>query len=522
MREISRFHAGEYLPAVGLHVHCYHNLMVDLTPDAWKRVRAARGVIDRVLERGEVVYGINTGFGAFSHVIIPPDKLSELQENLIRSHACGVGKRLPVHRARMLFALRLNVLARGRSGIDPDTLSHLLKAFNLGLVAEVPEQGSVGASGDLAPLAHLALAFLGEGNMWHPRQQQWLPASDVLRDYGMQPRKLGAKEGLALINGTQFITSLTTEALLRAENLLCVADVCAALSTEALLGTQTAFRPLIHHERPHRGQLVCAKRVWILLNDSEIAESHRNCGKVQDSYSLRCVPQVHGVVHDTIQFVRGILETEINSATDNPMIFGESEEIISGGNFHGEYPAKAADFLAIGVHELANISERRVERLVNASLSGLPSFLVADGGVNSGFMMIHVTAAALTSENKTLVHPASSDTISTSSAQEDHVSMGAWAARKVLRVVENTERVLAIELLAACQGLTHRLPLKPSRALQAVYELVRSRVAPLTTDRYMGPDLNAATELVKSGAVWAAVKPFLRAYDKPLDGVDSV
>jgi histidine ammonia-lyase len=362
---------------------------------------------------------------------------------------------------------------------------------------------------------------MGEGKMWDTESHTWNSADKVLERAGLTRLSLQAKEGLALINGTQFICALAAEALARATLLALQADVVAALTLECLRGSVKAFDARIHAARPHSGQMAVAKRFRTLLIDptsgpSEISHSHHNCNRVQDSYTLRCIPQVHGVVHDTIAFVRSIISTELNSATDNPMIFadpsldsdieGFNGNVVSGGNFHGEYPAKAADYLAIGINEIANISERRIERLVNSSLSGLPPFLVTHGGLNSGFMIAHCTAAALTSENKVLVHPSSSDTISTSAAKEDHVSMGGFGARKLLQVVENVEKVVAIELLAACQGLEFLRPLHTTPTLEKVFDLVRSKVAPYDKDRYMAPDIEAVHQLLKDGLVWDCAK----------------
>eukprot|EP00026_Physarum_polycephalum_P006012 Phypoly_transcript_06052.p1 GENE.Phypoly_transcript_06052~~Phypoly_transcript_06052.p1 ORF type:complete len:466 (+),score=36.20 Phypoly_transcript_06052:69-1400(+) len=389
----------------------YNHAQVKISDDAWEAVVQGRKVIDDIVSAGKVVYGVNTGFGNFADVIIPHDKLEQLQENLIRSHSAGVGQPLAPERARMLMALRINVLAKGYSGVTPETLRQYVAALNKNCVPWVPEKGTVGASGDLAPLAHLALGLLGEGKMWSDKQNVYMKASQVLQEHDLTPIKLKAKEGLALINGTQLITALGAEAVYRATNVAKTADIVSALSLEALKGTVKAFLPEVHKVRPHPGQNLVAKRLRSLLDSeqypSQISLDHKDCGKVQDSYTLRCIPQVHGVTHDTIQFVHGIISTEMNSATDNPMIFTNPGRTISGGNFHGEYPAKAMDYLAIGIHEIANISERRIERLVNYQLSGLPAFLSNEGGFNSGFMMIHVTAAALVSENKTLCHPAS-------------------------------------------------------------------------------------------------------------------
>jgi len=513
---------------------------VGITPAAWRRVRQGREVVRKVLKRNEISYGINTGFGNFASVIIPDDKLAELQGNLIRSHSAGVGAPLSPQQTRMLLALRINVLAKGHSGIRVRTLHQLLSALNVNCLPRVPSKGTVGASGDLAPLSHLALGLMGEGLCWHPTLKTFQPAQEVLLEFGLEPLKLRAKEGLALINGTQLICSIGAEALTRAKQVARAADVVAALTLEALRGSATPFHPFIHQARPHKGQELVAGRLRYLLNfggsPSEITSSHKACGKVQDSYTIRCIPQVHGIVHDTIEFVNEVLTTECNSATDNPMIFVASKEemaffnreprivrpeavdskhkwedgiIMSGGNFHGEYPAKIMDYLAIAIHEIASISERRIERLVNPSLSQLPAFLTKDGGLNSGFMIAHCTAAALVSENKTLCHPASVDSLSTSAAQEDHVSMGGFAARKALTVVEHVEYCVAIELLAATQAIDFLRPLHTTAPLEAIYRLVRTKVPKWENDRYMAPDIEACVKLVREGKIWETVLPYM-------------
>ncbi|XP_029457423.1 histidine ammonia-lyase isoform X1 [Rhinatrema bivittatum] len=488
---------------------------IKLTPEAENRVRQSRDLIDSIIKEQKVVYGITTGFGKFARTVIPTSKLKELQENLVRSHSAGVGKPLSPDRSRMLLALRINVLAKGYSGISLETLHQVIEAFNASCLPYIPEKGTVGASGDLAPLSHLALGLIGEGKMWSPKSG-WADAKYVLQAHGLKPISLKPKEGLALINGTQMITSLGCEAVERADAITKQADIVAALTLEVLKGTTRAFDTDIHTLRAHPGQTEVAFRFRSLLDSdhhpSEIAESHRFCDRVQDAYTLRCCPQVHGVVNDTIAFVRNIIMTEINSATDNPMVFSERGETISGGNFHGEYPAKALDYLAIGVHELAAISERRIERLCNPSLSELPAFLVTEGGLNSGFMIAHCTAAALVSENKALCHPSSVDSLSTSAATEDHVSMGGWAARKSLRVIEHVEQVLAIELLAACQGIEFLRPLKTTTPLEKVYDLVRSVVRPWMKDRFMAPDIEAAHRLLVDQKVWNVAEPYIEKY----------
>ncbi|KAM8973936.1 histidine ammonia-lyase [Pelodytes ibericus] len=488
---------------------------IKLSPKSECKVSQSRLLIENIVKEHKVVYGITTGFGKFARTVIPVSQLKDLQVNLVRSHSAGVGKPLSPDRTRMLLALRINVLAKGYSGISLETLHQVIEAFNACCLPYIPEKGTVGASGDLAPLSHLALGLIGEGKMWSPKSG-WADAKYVLEAHGLKPISLKPKEGLALINGTQMITSLGCEAVERANAIAKQADIVAALTLEVLKGTTKAFDTDIHALRAHPGQVEVAFRFRSLLDSdhhpSEIAESHRFCDRVQDAYTLRCCPQVHGVVNDTIAFVKNIILTEINSATDNPMVFAERGETISGGNFHGEYPAKALDYLAIGVHELASISERRIERLCNPSLSELPAFLVTDGGLNSGFMIAHCTAAALVSENKALCHPSSVDSLSTSAATEDHVSMGGWAARKSLRVIENVEHVLAIELLAACQGIEFLRPLRTTTPLEKVYDLVRSVVRPWIKDRFMAPDIEAAHRLLVDQQIWHVAEPYIEKY----------
>ncbi|KAM9958645.1 hypothetical protein ACTFIW_012234 [Dictyostelium discoideum] len=512
----------------------YRGYNVSITQEVEELIQKGRNVIDDILKSEKTVYGINTGFGLFSDVIIPPDQVKLLQVNLIRSHSSGVGTPLTPERTRMLLALRINVLTKGYSGITLETVKRAIKILNGNCLPLVPEKGTVGASGDLAPLSHLALGMMGEGKMYdfgdsgntftsnldvdilEYRNFKFSPANEILKRQNLTPIELNAKEGLALINGTQLITSLGAEAVYRCKVLAETANIITAMTFEALKGLTAAYHPLIHAARPHSGQgRVAAFLRSVLHSDqypSEITLANKDTKKVQDSYTLRCVPQVHGIVFDTIDFVHGIINTEMNSATDNPMVFDTDElcGTISGGNFHGEYPAKALDYLTIGIHELSNISERRLERLVNSQLSdGLPSFLVNGGGLNSGFMIAHCTSAALVSENKVLVHPSSADTISTSSAKEDHVSMGGWSARKCLNVVENVENVLAIELLAACQGLDFRRPLKTTEPLEAVYQLVRSKVTFMDKDRFIQPDIEEVYKLIRSGQVLNVVNSIL-------------
>jgi len=472
---------------------------VALSAAARETVVRSRRVVDDAVLRGDVVYGVNTGFGSFADVVIPPGRLKELQLNLVRSHAAGVGEVLDEAETRALMVLRANVLAKGYSGIRAETLDLLLAMINRRVHPVVPSQGSVGASGDLAPLAHLALALVGEGSC--ATERGILPGADALKAAGLAPAVLQAKEGLALINGTQLMSAVAGLALVEAGRLARAADVVAAITTDALKGTDVAFDPRIHAARPHPGQAASARNLRKLLAGSAIRESHRDCGKVQDAYSLRCVPQVHGAVRDALGFARTTLEIELNAGTDNPMVFAETGELLSGGNFHGAPVAMAADLLAIAAAQLGAISERRTERLVNPALSGLPAFLAREGGVQSGLMIAHVTAAALASENKSLAHPASVDSIPTSANKEDHVSMGVTAARMAARAVANTRRILAVELLCACQALEFLKPLGTSPPLDAAYRLVRRRVAPYDEDRSPAADIEALAELVRAGTV---------------------
>jgi histidine ammonia-lyase len=425
---------------------------VTLDPAALERVVENRKVIQRILDEGRTVYGINTGFGQFATVVIPPSQLAQLQLNLIRSHAAGVGEPLPQDQTRALMAARINCLLKAHSGIRPEAIQLLADCLNRGVLPVIPSQGSVGASGDLAPLAHMALLLVGEGEAWDGAAV--IPGAQALAQADLQPITLQAKEGLALINGTQVITALGNLAVARLLDLVPLADEIAALSLEALQGTRAAFDPRIHLARPHPGQIqVAAHMREILGATSEISEGHRDCHRVQDAYSLRCLPQVHGVARDALDFCAAILERELNSATDNPMIFTDTQESRSGGNFHGQYPAFACDMLAIAACDLASISERRQERMVNPAYSDLPAFLTQNGGLESGFMMAHVTSAALVSEMKGLAHPACVDSIPTSAGKEDHVSMGPIAARKLWRAVDALEQVLVLEARMALEGV---------------------------------------------------------------------
>ena len=472
--------------------------------NALARVDVARDVVDRAVETGAVVYGINTGFGHLAQVRIPPENIEELQRNLVRSHAAGVGDPLPERVVRAVLALRANCLARGHSGIRSATLRRIVEMLDAGIHPVVPEQGSVGASGDLAPLAHIALTIIGEGEV--VRRGRRMGAARALRAAGIRPLRLGAKEGLALINGTQVLTAIGTLAFLRAERLAVLADIVGAMTLEALRGSHRAFDPRIHRARPHRGQMASARNLRRILRDSQIERSHAQCDRVQDAYSLRCMPQVHGAVRDTLSHVRRVLEIEVNASTDNPMVFADSGQLLSGGNFHGHPVSLALDHLAVAACSLGTISERRIERLVNPDLSDLPAFLAPDPGLHSGFMLAQVTAAALVSENKILAHPATVDSIPTSAAKEDHVAMGAHGARKAARIVDHVTTVLAIELLCATQALDLLEPLDPGRGVAAARRAVRRRVKHLDRDRVLATDIGLARELLDDGSVRAAAE----------------
>jgi histidine ammonia-lyase len=477
---------------------------VDLSEPAVAAVGRARDQVETILAEGRTAYGINTGFGNLAEVRIPPADLTRLQLNLVRSHACGVGNPLPAHEARALVLLRANVLSKGHSGIRPETLRLLMEMLNRDVVPVIPEKGSVGASGDLAPLAHLALTLVGEGECWFEGRR--MPAAEALSAAELAPVTLGAKEGLALVNGTQAMAAVGTLALLRAESLATTADLAGALSLDALLGSVKPFDEKIQAVRPHPGQATVAANLRAILEGSKIVESHWDCAKVQDPYSLRCMPQVHGAARDGMAFCRGILEREVNSATDNPLLFPDVGEVISGGNFHGQYPALALDVLAMAVAELGSVSERRIEQLVNPTLSGLPPFLAPNPGLDSGFMIAQVTAAALVNENKVYCHPASVDSIPSSAGREDHVSMGMTSALKVRTVVENVRTILAIELLVAAQALEHRLPVAPGRGLRPVHARIREKVPPLTEDRTFHRDIEAVCDLVDAGLLVGAAE----------------
>ena len=476
---------------------------VALAPSAVERMGRSRALLDDL--RGEHTYGVNTGFGRFVSESIPEDQAEELQLRLLRSHACGVGEPYPDDVVRAAMVLRANAIAKGYSGARVETVELLLAVLNAGIVPHVPARGSVGASGDLAPLAHLALPLVGEGEAFVDGVR--MSGADALASAGLQPVRLQAKEGLSLINGTQFMAAMASLGLSRALRLVRTADVACAMSLEALQGSLTSFHPAIHAARPHAGQVASAANVRRLLDGSAILVSHRWCDKVQDAYSLRCAAQVHGASRDLLDYVERTVAIEINAATDNPLVLLEEREIVSNGNFHGQPVAFALDCLAIAVAELASISERRVERMVNPSLSdGLPAFLTREGGINSGMMILQYVSAALVSENKVLAHPASVDSIPTSAAQEDHVSMGNAAGLKAQQVLANAERSLAIELLAGAQAVEFLAPLEPGRGVAAARAHVRTLSERLREDRSLSADIERVATSIRDGSVLVAVE----------------
>jgi len=484
---------GQHLTISDVDAVATASARVELAHEARERVAASRRVVEDILATGEVVYGVNTGFGKLAEVRISPDQLARLQLNLLRSHACGVGDPFSDRVVRAMLLLRANVLSTGLAGCRPVLIDRVLDLLNAGVHPVVPSQGSVGASGDLAPLAHLALPLVGEGEARFGGAR--LPAVEALRQAGVEPLQLQAKEGLALINGTQASAAVGALALVEARRLLDAADVVCALTLDALAGTDAAFDPAVHEARPHPGQQTCARRLRALIAGSAIRESHRDCGRVQDAYSLRCSPQVHGAARDAFEHGHRVLEIELNSATDNPMVFPDGR-VISGGNFHGAPLAVVFDYLSAALTDLASISERRLARMMNSAQSGLPAFLAPQPGLNSGFMMMHVSAASLVSECKTLAHPASVDSIPTSAGQEDHVSMSTWSARKLGRVVAMLRQVLGMEYLASIQAIEFHRPWRTSALLERAVDRLRSRVPRLEEDRFLAPDIEVACGLV--------------------------
>jgi histidine ammonia-lyase len=489
-----------------------------LASAARRRVERSRRCLERLMATGDTIYGVNTGFGKLANQRIGDEEVLALQENLLRSHAVGMGPLLPIPVSRLALALRIQALAKGYSGVTAALLDTLVAMYNRGVVPAIPEQGSVGASGDLAPLAHLALVVMGEGYAYvtrpsghanearPPRRPKVQSGRAALRRARLAPHRPLAKEGLSLINGTQISTALLADALLRARHLAKIADIAGAMTVEATKSSLRPFDPRIQQVRPYPGQIACASNLRRLLEESEIMPSHADCAKVQDAYSLRCMPQVHGALREALAQVGRIVECEMNAATDNPLVFADTGEVISGGNFHAQPVALEADHLAAAVADLGSISERRVENLVNPDLSGLPGFLTPHPGLNSGMMLVQVLAAALVSENKALAFPASVDSIPTSANREDHVSMSTAAARKCRVVVTNATRVLACELLCGAQGLEFLRPLRPGRGVLAAYLHVREHVRPLGRDRTLHRDLEAVERLVRTGTLLTAVE----------------
>lgn len=481
-----------------------HEAQVALTAKAEERIRRAWQLVTRWVDDERTVYGVTTGFGALSDVTISKSDTRQLQLNILKSHAVGVGQALAPDLVRAMMALRLKDFARGNAGVRTETVAALVRLLNSGGVPVVPEKGSVGASGDLVPLAHMGLALIGEGQVFLNGGR--VSGREALAVCGLKPLDLEAGEGLALINGTQAMTAIGGLAVYDAARLARHTDLAAAMSLEVLMGSKTEFDPRIHQMRPHPGQAIAAENMDRIIRNSEIISSHRDCKRVQDAYTLRCSPQVHGASRDAIAYAQKVLETEMNASTGNPLIHPESGEFLLGGNFHGQPVALAMDFMCMAVAELANISERRVERLVNPKLSGLPAFLVKDGGLNSGFMIAQYVAAALVSENKVMSHPAVVDSIPTSANKEDHVSMGTISARKCREVVQNAENVIAIELMCAAQGLDLFTNMQPGAGTQAAYGVIRQVVPHLEKDRILSEDVKCIVQLIRSGEILDAVE----------------
>jgi histidine ammonia-lyase len=504
---------GQQLTLAEIEAVSLDGIQVAVSPAALARVAQGRALIEEILAAGETAYGVNTGFGKLSDVRIPTESLAQLQANLVHSHAGGVGQPLSEAESRAMLLLRANVLAKGFSGCRPALVELLVALLNAGVHPVIPEKGSVGASGDLAPLAHLALVVIGEGEAFYKGER--MPGGEALRRAAIAPIVLAAKEGLALLNGTQAMTAVGALALARGLRVAQLADLAGAMSLEALMGTPAAFDPRIHQARPHAGQIRVAEHLVKLLADSEIRESHRKRDpRVQDAYCLRCMPQVHGAVRDALAHVRGVLEVESGSATDNPLVFPEISSttssrgtVLSGGNFHGAPLAYAFDYAAIVLTDLAGITERRIDRLLNMDINeGLPAFLSPDPGLSSGFMIAQIVAAALINECQVLAHPSSTGSIPTDGGKEDHVSMGMTGALKLRQIVENAERILGIELMCAAQGLEFRRPLRASREVERAHATVRAVVPRLDQDRVLSPEIEALAAAVRAGTfnAWCA------------------
>jgi histidine ammonia-lyase len=493
---------GQALTLDEIDAVAHAGLRVEVAADALRRVAESRGLIERILAAGETVYGVNTGFGKLADVHVRGDKLAELQINLVRSHAGGVGQPLAEAEVRAMVALRANVLAKGFSGVRPELLELLVAMLNAGVHPMIPEKGSVGASGDLAPLAHLALVVVGEGEAFYRGER--MAGGEALRRAGLKPVQLTAKEGLALLNGTQAMTAVGALSVARARRVAKLCDLSGAMSLEALKGTPAAFDERIQKARPHAGQIAAAAHLLRLLEGSEIRESHRQGDtRVQDAYCLRCMPQVHGAVRGVLEHVTGVLETEAGSATDNPLVFpGADAAVISGGNFHGAPLSYAFDYAAIAMTDLAGMTERRIDRLLNPDINeGLPAFLAMDPGLSSGFMIAQIVAAALINECQVLAHPSSTGSIPTDGGKEDHVSMGMTGAIKLRQIVEHVERVLGIELMCAAQALEFRRPLRSSARIEEAHAVIRGVVPKLERDRVLAGDIEAMAGAVRGGVL---------------------
>lgn len=477
--------------------------IVELSDEAKDRIEKARALVDRFVEEGRVEYGITTGFGKFSDVVISKDDVKKLQRNLILSHACGVGDEFDTEIVRAIMLLRANALSKGYSGVRVSTVKTLIDMLNKGVHPVIYEKGSLGASGDLAPLSHMVLVMIGEGEAYYNGER--LSGKEAMEKAGIDIIELVEKEGLALINGTQVMTAVGALTVFDAVNISKTADIVASMTVESLKGITDAYYHRVHEVRPQKGQIKCAKNILTLLEGSSLTTKQGEI-RVQDAYTLRCIPQIHGASKDAIEYVKKVVEIEINSATDNPLIFEDEDRVISGGNFHGQPMAITMDFLGIALSELANVSERRIERLVNYQLNDLPPFLTKKGGLNSGFMIAQYSAAALVSENKVLAHPASVDSIPSSANQEDHVSMGTIAARKARNILYNVSRVLGIEYLASSQALHFRGNVKLGVGTQKAYNLLREHIEPLNEDRIMYVDINKASSLITSGELVRTVE----------------
>lgn len=481
-----------------------HGAKVQLTEASVQRINEARQLIEQWVKEEKSIYGVTTGFGALSDVAISKKDTRQLQQNILMSHSAGTGDMLDEETVRAVMALRIKDFAIGHSGIRLETVQHLITILNKGVYPVVPEKGSVGASGDLIPLAHLSLVIIGLGEAYY--QGQRMSGANALNHCGITPLGLEAAEGLALINGTQVMSAIGGLAVYDAVNLAKLTDIASAMSLEVLMGSRMEFDPRIHKVRPHPGQTAAADNMYRITQNSDIVTSHKDCHRIQDAYTLRCSPQVHGASKDAVFYAKNVLETEMNASTNNPLIFSESREFLLGGNFHGQPIALAMDFLCMGVSEFANISERRIERLVNPKLSGLPAFLVRDDGLNSGFMIAQYVAAALVSENKILSHPACVDSIPTSANKEDHVSMGTISARKCREIIKNAEQVIAIELLCVAQALDLFTNMKPGEGTLAAYTVIRNAVPHLDADRILHKDIDAVKQLMRKGQILDAVE----------------